>query len=210
MNTARQLSAAIVLISAIIATYLPSKALAKSERQVITAHLSNTIAHNLTTASNYVDDYNHQVWMQHALANTAPFKSIPEKERVAIAEAAHRYGHALKIRPDLIMSVIQIESGFDRYALSVAGAHGLMQVMPFWLDALERKQDNLNDIDMNIRWGTAILAHYIDIENGDLARALQRYNGNRKNYKYASKVMSAWQDYWYTGETMPWYVADAH
>jgi len=209
MSIARRVVIAVATpLCALSLALAPSDLLAKSERQIISAHLSNTIAQNLEKASAFKDTFDHQVWMQHAAANMAPFKNIPQSEQVLIAEAAHRYGHALKIRPDLIMAVIQTESGFDRYALSVAGAHGLMQVMPFWLEALERKHDNLNDIDLNIRWGTAILAHYIDVENGNLKRALQRYNGNHKDNRYSRKVMSTWQDFWYTGDAMPWRIAD--
>ena len=188
----------------VLALALVTSSALANEQRVITAHLAATIESNLNKASSFEDQYSKSVWMQHASANLAPFKAIPEHEKEAIALAVHRYASALQLRPDLIMAVIEIESSFNRFALSEVGANGLMQIMPFWLDAIERPDDNLNNIDTNIRWGCAILAHYIQVEDGNIMNALQRYNGNRRNFAYANKIVSRWQDYWYTGEAMPW------
>lgn len=188
----------------VLALALATSGAFANEQRVITAHLAATITSNLNKASSFEDQYSKSVWMQHASANLAPFKAIPDREKEAIALAVHRYASALKLRPDLIMAVIEIESSFNRFALSEVGANGLMQIMPFWLDAIDRPNDNLNDIDTNIRWGCAILAHYIEVEDGNIMNALQRYNGNRRNYAYSNKIFTRWQDYWYTGEAMPW------
>ncbi len=196
-----------------LALFSATTAGSASEQAIIDKHLTDTIAQNLSKASSFTDEYSRDVWFQHAAANLAPFKNIPQHEKEAITLAVHRYAMALELRPDLVMSVIEIESSFDRFALSVAGANGLMQIMPFWLKAMQREDANLNDIDTNIRWGCAILAYYIERENGNIMHALQRYNGNHRDYRYASKVMSRWQDYWYTGEAMPWeqpLVTEAH
>ena len=98
--------------------------------------------------------------------------------------------------PDLVLAVIQIESAFNRFAISVVGAQGLMQVMPFWRLEIGRPQDNLTDVETSIRYGTVILAHYLDVAKGDLVDALARYNGSRGRLKYPEKVIKAWRTRW--------------
>ncbi len=91
---------------------------------------------------------------------------------------------------------MQVESAFDRYAISSVGAQGLMQVMPFWRNEIGRPRDNLTEMETNIRYGTTILAHYIEVSNGDLVDALARYNGSRGRLKYPEKVVGAWRRVW--------------
>lgn len=97
----------------------------------------------------------------------------------------------------LVLGLIQVESNFRRYAISSAGARGYMQVMPFWVrligDGDERK---LFDMRTNLRFGCVILRHYLDIEKGDLFRALGRYNGSLGRAKYPNAVLAAWKKYW--------------
>jgi soluble lytic murein transglycosylase-like protein len=80
--------------------------------------------------------------------------------------------------PQLVLGLIQVESGFKKYAVSSAGARGYMQVMPFWVRLIGGRKDNLFHLRMNLRYGCTILKHYLDIEKGDLFRALGRYNGS--------------------------------
>jgi soluble lytic murein transglycosylase-like protein len=98
----------------------------------------------------------------------------------------------------LVLGLVQVESNFNRYAISVAGARGYMQVMPFWTrtigDGDERK---LFDMRVNLRYGCVILRHYIDIESGDLFRALGRYNGSLGRAEYPNQVLSAWKNRWH-------------
>jgi soluble lytic murein transglycosylase-like protein len=97
----------------------------------------------------------------------------------------------------LVLGLIQVESNFRRYAISSAGARGYMQVMPFWTrtigDGDERK---LFDMRTNLRYGCVILRHYIDIERGDLFRALGRYNGSLGRAEYPNLVLNAWKNRW--------------
>lgn len=116
-------------------------------------------------------------------------------ERSAVAHAVLAEGTRHGLDPDLLLAVIEVESRFDRFALSRAGAQGLMQVMPFWKAALGRPSDNLTRVDTNVRYGAAILAHYLRESGGDLVRALTRYNGAR-GPAYADKVLTAWQRRW--------------
>src|SRR5699024_11430690 len=102
-----------------------------------------------------------------------------------------------QLSPDLVLAVIQVESAFKRYALSPAGARGLMQVMPFWVDEIGRPHDNLFDMQTNLRYGCTILAFYLDKENGNVTRALARYHGSLGQYSYPARVERALHKRWY-------------
>ena len=91
---------------------------------------------------------------------------------------------------------MQVESAFNPYAISRVGAQGLMQIMPFWRSHLGRSQDNLIDVETNVIYGTTILAHYLDVANGDLVDALARYNGSRGRLDYPELVVTAWRKVW--------------
>jgi soluble lytic murein transglycosylase-like protein len=95
--------------------------------------------------------------------------------------------------PELILAVIEVESNFDRFAISVAGARGLMQIMPFWKEEIGRPGDNLMHANTNL----TILKHYYDKENGDLRRALGRYNGSLGKRKYPNKVIDKLTRKWF-------------
>ncbi|PSJ17190.1 lytic transglycosylase domain-containing protein [Nitrosomonas supralitoralis] len=98
--------------------------------------------------------------------------------------------------PQLILSVIQVESGFKKYAVSHAGARGYMQVMPFWVSVIGHQDHNLFHLRMNLRYGCTILRHYLDKENGDYFRALGRYNGSLGEASYPQLVFNKWQTTW--------------
>jgi soluble lytic murein transglycosylase-like protein len=102
-----------------------------------------------------------------------------------------------KLPPELVLAVIQVESNFDRFAISEAGARGLMQVMPFWLKELGRPDDNLFDAQTNLRFGCTILRYYLDREKGNRVRALARYNGSIGSFRYPNLVFAALRDKWY-------------
>jgi hypothetical protein len=103
--------------------------------------------------------------------------------------------------PDLVLALMQVESRFDRFAVSSAGAQGLMQVMPFWRTEIGRPQDNLTHIETNVRYGTAILAHYLTVTRGDLIDALARYNGSHGRMNYPELVVYAYRARWQTQTT---------
>jgi soluble lytic murein transglycosylase-like protein len=98
----------------------------------------------------------------------------------------------------MVLGLIQVESNFRKYAISIAGARGFMQVMPFWTDVIgDGDPRKLFDMRTNLRYGTVILRHYIDIEQGDLFMALGRYNGSRGRREYPDSVHAAWKNRWY-------------
>lgn len=102
----------------------------------------------------------------------------------------------LRDRPQLVLAVIDVESAFDPFAVSYAGAVGLMQVMPFWPNELGLSTRDLIDVELNIRMGTSILAYYLERERGDYRRALGRYNGSLGKRQYPDLVLSRLNSRW--------------
>lgn len=98
--------------------------------------------------------------------------------------------------PQIVLSVIHVESAFRKYAISSAKARGFMQVMPFWVDLIGADDHNLFDMRLNLRYGCTILRHYLDLEKGDLFRALGRYNGSLGKSTYPDLVFSKYTRYW--------------
>ncbi len=103
--------------------------------------------------------------------------------------------------PELVLGLIEVESGFRKYAVSSATAQGYMQVMPFWVQSIGTPDQNLFHLRTNLRYGVTILRHYVDIERGDLFRALGRYNGSLGRPEYPSAVYAAWRNKWTYGLT---------
>ena len=100
------------------------------------------------------------------------------------------------LNPQIILGLIEVESAFRQYAISNVGAKGLMQVMPFWQRYIGNEQHNLFDIRTNLRYGCTILRHYNNLENGNLYRALARYNGSLGSNKYPNAGLGAYQRRW--------------
>jgi soluble lytic murein transglycosylase-like protein len=117
-------------------------------------------------------------------------------ERVLILERVHCEAQRLNLPPGLVLAVIEVESRFDRWAVSSTGAVGLMQVMPFWPKQLGMSNDQLVHIPQNIRMGCTILKFYLDREKGDYTKALARYNGSTNRRTYSDKVLTRLADQW--------------
>lgn len=141
------------------------------------------------------DRFDAEVWLLTSERRLARYLDNHD-ERLALLQTVYREADRNALDADLVLAVMQVESGFDRYAISRVGAQGLMQVMPFWRSEIGRPQDNLTDMETNVRYGTTILAHYIEVSEGDLVDALARYNGSRGRLKYPEKVVSAWRRVW--------------
>ena len=117
-------------------------------------------------------------------------------ERVSFLTLLHREAQAADLPPELVLALIEVESHFDRFAVSRVGAQGYMQVMPFWKAEIGRPEDNLIDTGTNLRYGCRILQFYWQREQGDLPRALAAYNGSLGRTTYSDKVYNAWQSRW--------------
>lgn len=147
-------------------------------------------------STSFGDAYVAQVWLLDMSSRVE--KRIPDPvERLSFLKTLHHEATKAGLQPELVLAVIHIESRFDRYAISRAGARGLMQIMPFWKEELGRFEDNLFDTGTNLRYGCTILAHYLKKERGDLQRALARYNGSYGQTWYPEKVLTAWEQYYF-------------
>ncbi len=135
------------------------------------------------------DGYKWLLAMSDRLAKRIP----DEKARVGFLKLVHYEATRAGLDPQLVLGVIHVESGFKKYAVSKAGARGLMQVMPFWVDLIGQKGDNLFHLEKNVRYGCVILRHYVDLEKGNLYRALGRYNGSLGQPDYPNLVLAAWR-----------------
>lgn len=124
-------------------------------------------------------------------------RRIPSQTyRIDLLRSVHYEATRAGLDPQLVLGLIQVESGFRKYAVSSAGARGYMQVMPFWVKLIGQPDDNLFDLRTSLRYGCTILRHYLDIEKGDLYRALGRYNGSLGKPEYPNMVRAAWQNQW--------------
>jgi soluble lytic murein transglycosylase-like protein len=130
-------------------------------------------------------------------------RRIPERQsRLELLRAVHYEALRARLDPQLVLGLIEVESGFRKYAVSRAGARGYMQVMPFWVKLIGQPAHNLFHLRTNLAYGCAILRHYLDMEKGDYFRALGRYNGTLGKPDYPSRVLAAWKGRWsYDGPT---------
>jgi len=144
----------------------------------------------------FADHFDAQVWLTDMSARLAKQVADP-KERIDILQVVHQEAARADLEPELVLAVIDVESNFDRFAISVAGARGLMQVMPFWLDEIGRPDDNLLHIRTNLRMGCTILKFYLDMEHDDIQRALGRYNGSLGRRSYPNKVLDKLRLKWF-------------
>jgi len=159
----------------------------------VVAGLARSIADN-PVPRDYVDRAGVRVWladMSRRLANRFPDEAARNEFLATVHYEAVRAG----LDPQLVLGVIHHESNFRKYAVSVADARGFMQVMPFWIRLIGTPDQNLFQLRTNLRYGCTILRHYLDIENGDVYRALGRYNGSLGRAEYPSAVMAAAQKY---------------
>lgn len=159
------------------------------------------LRHHLQEAVSRTNSFNHrfeaEVWLVDMAARLRRFVQRPLSQRLELLRLVHQEAHRAQLQPELVLALIHAESHFDRFAVSPAGAQGLMQVMPFWKSELGRHQDNLTDNATNLRYGCTILSHYLKREKGNLSRALARYNGSLGQSRYPNRVLSLWRHYWY-------------
>jgi len=153
----------------------------------------------LNQPNSFTDPYIGQVWLTSMSKPLSRW--IPDaQQRLDLLTQIHQEAVRAGLEPGLVLALIQVESAFNSYAISYAGARGMMQIMPFWKQEIGRDDDNLLDTATNLRYGTTILAHYISIEKGSVIRALARYNGSRGQTWYPKRVLTYWSNYWSMGE----------
>jgi len=171
-------------------------AYASDYRTKVDAQLKELLIEAFEDTTGFEDRFEAEVWMLDM--STRLEKQVPHpEERLEILKHVHQEATRASLQPEIVLSVIQVESNFDRFAISSVGARGLMQIMPFWLKEIGRPGDNLFDIQTNLRFGCTILGYYMKIEKGNLARALARYNGSVGRSVYPRKVLKAMNKQWY-------------
>ena len=162
-------------------TLIDTELLSKLEGSVLAEH-------------GFEDEFDAQVWFKSMLPRMNRFK-LNDAEKLQILQWVHREAHISQLDPSLVLAVIEVESRFDRYAISRAGAQGLMQVMSFWKRELGRPDDNLIETRINLRYGTTILSYYLQRAKGDTTEALARYNGSHPKTWYAERVYRALENW---------------
>ncbi|HJP38851.1 MAG TPA: transglycosylase SLT domain-containing protein [Gammaproteobacteria bacterium] len=150
----------------------------------------------MQNSTSFPNEFAAQVWLTD-MAIRLGNQVVDPRERIAILRRVHQEASRAELPPEIVLAVIDIESAFDAYAVSDAGAQGLMQVMPFWLDEIGRPGDRLIEVGTNLRMGCTILKYYFDMENGDWTRALARYNGSLGSRKYPQKVLNRLRSRWF-------------
>ena len=150
----------------------------------------------VSDSSSFEDRFDAEVWLTDM--STRLTNQVPDaRERLRLLRQIHIEATRADLYPELVLAVIDVESNFDRFAISYAGAIGLMQIMPFWLKEIGRPDDNLVDARTNLRMGCTILRYYLDKENQDLMRGLGRYNGSLGRRKYGDMVIDRLNRKWY-------------
>jgi soluble lytic murein transglycosylase-like protein len=155
----------------------------------VVAGLAKAIA-DAPAPANYANRADLQQWLSE-MSRRIAHKVADERERRELLATVHYEATRAGLDPQLVLGVMYHESGFKKYAISFAGARGYMQVMPFWVRQIGAIDQNLFNLRTNLRYGTVILRHYLNIENGDYYRALGRYNGSLGRPEYPTAVLAA-------------------
>ncbi|MDP1674260.1 MAG: lytic transglycosylase domain-containing protein [Burkholderiales bacterium] len=161
----------------------------------VRATLHRAISDQAVPVLAFDDEQEARAWltsMSPRLARRMPQRVEREEFLLTVHYEAKRAG----LDPQLVLGLIQVESAFRKYAVSSAGARGYMQVMPFWAKLIGAADHNLFHLRTNLRYGCTILRHYLDIEKGNLFRALGRYNGSLGKAEYPNMVLHAWHGNW--------------
>ena len=169
---------------------------AVANEQAVDPELRQLLTEAINSAESFDDRFHAEVWLLD-MSNRLRRYVKDEKTRLSILKQIHQEASIAKLQPELVLAVIDVESNFDSYAISSAGAQGIMQVMPFWLKEIGRPDDNLITLKTNLRMGCTILKYYMDMEKNDLHKALARYNGSRGSKVYSNKVLNALRRHWY-------------
>ena len=172
-----------LLTGLILICLLPTSLQAQEADPLLRQALKDAFAES----DSFNDRFDAEVWLTDMSGRTSRYID-DELERIEILRTLHAEARRVDLPPSLIMGLMHTESLFDRFAVSVVGAQGLMQIMPFWKKEIGREQDNLTNIQTYIRYGSTILKHYLERSKGNLTEALARYNGSYGKTWYPEKV----------------------
>ena len=189
-----------VLSSALIACLLFSAQLSaqvQPKNPAELAALRTFLEQTISGADSFDDRFEAEVWLVDMSNRLKRYVKDPEK-RLSLLRDIHYASAQAGLPPELVLALIEVESHFNRFAVSSAGAQGMMQVMPFWKNEIGRPDDNLTVIRQNLEYGCRILQFYLQREDNALHRALAAYNGSTGSRKYSDKVYRAWFNHWRT------------
>jgi soluble lytic murein transglycosylase-like protein len=161
----------------------------------VRANLSRTVSDQGVTKNIFASPTEERRWLD--TMGSKLLKSFPvQAEREDFLRTVHYEATRAGLDPQMVLGLIQVESGFKKYAVSSASARGYMQVMPFWVKDIGTPDMSLFNLRTNLRFGCTIMRHYLDIERGNLFRALGRYNGSLGRPEYPNMVLAAWKRSW--------------
>ncbi len=166
-----------------------------NSRQQVDAELRQLLIDTINQSDSFEDRFDAEVWLVSKRDSMGRFVKDPE-QRMDLLRRIHQAATQAELQPEIVLALIEVESHFNRFAISRVGAQGMMQVMPFWKKEIGRPGDNLTDIDTNLLYGCTILKHYLKRSNGRLIEALARYNGSYGKTWYPRRVMNAWEKHW--------------
>jgi soluble lytic murein transglycosylase-like protein len=192
MRSRAKLAALAVAAAAAFAAPLAAHAGAQVEERLapsVVSGLQRAIADN-PVPRNYLDRAGVRDWIA-AMSNRLASRMTDALARNEFLATVHYEATRAGLDPTLVLGVIHHESNFRKYAISSADARGFMQVMPFWVRLIGTPDQNLFQLRTNLRYGCTILRHYLDVEGGDLYRALGRYNGSLGRPEYPTAVLAA-------------------
>lgn len=197
VNSWQKKLAALLACSALLAA-TPAFAGAQAEEKLsasVQAGLSQAVSDAAPPRLIFATEAEGRAWL--AEMSRRMEKRIPDREtREDFLKSVQYEATRAGLDPQLVLGLIQVESGFKKYAVSSVGARGFMQVMPFWVKQIGRPSDNLFHMRTNLRFGCTILRYYLDVEKGNLFRALGRYNGSLGRAEYPNMVEGAWKANW--------------
>src|ERR1700680_4149678 len=196
MVSRRPATEAAALFAAAALAFSPGALAGAQQYEVLSASVRASLANAVNDrASVDMKDLDTRAWVRAMTRRVAA--RFPDEDSARQFLALVRYeSMRAGLDPHLVLAVIDVESKFRKYAVSKAGARGLMQVMPFWVKEIGEPSHNLFQERMNLRYGCTILRPYLDRENGNLSKALGRYNGSLGQPQYPARVQRAWKDRW--------------
>jgi soluble lytic murein transglycosylase-like protein len=193
-------------VLAFLLTFLPQVAFAGAQiyeplADSVRVRLSRMVSDKAPATMHFRQPADGQRWLEEMDKRLE--KRIPDRQqRLELLRAVQYEATRARLDPQLVLGVIEVESGFRKYAVSRAGARGYMPVMPFWVKLIGQPSHNLFHLRTNLAFGCVILRHYLDLEKGDYWRALGRYNGSLGKPGYPELVLAAWRGRWkYDGPT---------
>jgi len=165
--------------------------LSASTRGALQHQISDLTSPKLGVASQGETD----IWLNE-MSRRLP-KHIPDsKKRTDFLSTVRYEAKRAGLDPQLVLGLIEVKSGFNQRTVSPTGAQGYMQVMPFWVKAIGNPDHDLFNLRTNLRYGCTILRHYLDMESGDMYRALGRYDGSLGKLEFPNQVRAAWKNHW--------------